>query len=62
MSDNGIEYISARFEEFCIVACIEHQLTAPTLIEQKGVSERKNKRMMEMARCLAFERNLPKKF
>ncbi|XP_022717694.1 uncharacterized protein LOC111276161 [Durio zibethinus] len=61
-SDNGTKYTSDRFNEFCEVAGIEHQLTATYTPQQNGVSERKNRTIMEMARCMLFEKNLSKKF
>ncbi|XP_022753636.1 uncharacterized protein LOC111301927 [Durio zibethinus] len=48
--DNGTEYTYDRFNEFCEVAGIEHQLTATYTPQQNGVSERKNRTIMEMAR------------
>ena len=54
-SDNGKEYTSAKFNQFCEEAGIEHQLTAPYTPEQNGVSERRNKTVMEMARCMLHE-------
>ncbi|KAH9724151.1 hypothetical protein KPL70_007382 [Citrus sinensis] len=43
-------------------ASIEHQLTAPYTPQQNGVVERKNKKIIEMARCLLHDKGLPKKF
>ena len=61
-SDNGAEYVSNKFAKFCEDAGIEHQFTVTYTPQQNGVSERKNRTLMEMARCLLFEKNLPKKF
>ena len=61
-SDNGTEYTSDQFEKFCFEAGIEHQLTVTYTPQQNGVSERKNRTVMEMARCLLFEKRLPKSF
>ena len=61
-SDNGKEYTSDQFDFFCQEAGIEHQLTAPYTPQQNGVSERKNRTIMEMARCMMHEKGLPKKF
>jgi hypothetical protein len=36
------------------------KLQHPTLHKKNGVSERKNRSIMEMARCLLHEKNLPK--
>ena len=61
-SDNGKEYTSKQFNHFCEEAGIEHQLTAPYTPQQNGVSERKNRTIMEMTRCLMFEKNLPREY
>lgn len=61
-SDNGGEYTSNEFYEFLLSTGISHQLTTPYSPQQNGVSERKNRTILEMCRCLLFEKNLPKKF
>jgi len=61
-SDNGTEYTSGKFEELCIDARIEHQFTVVYTPQQNGVSERKNKTIMEMVRCMLYEKKLPKQF
>lgn len=61
-SDNGKEYTSAKFDLFCEEAGIEHQLTVPYTPQQNGVSERRNRTVMEMARCMLHEKELPKCF
>ena len=61
-SDNGTEYTSEKFNKFCEDAGIEHQLTAPYSPQQNGTAERKNRSIMEMARCLLHDKGLPKKF
>ena len=61
-SDNGKEYNLAEFNQFCENAGIEHQLTTPYTPQQNGVSERRNRYIMEMSRCMLHEKNLPKNF
>jgi len=61
-SDNGTEYTSSEFNLYCEEAGIEHQFTAPYTPEQNGVSERRNRYIMEMVRCMLHEKNLPKMF
>ncbi|XP_022853192.1 uncharacterized protein LOC111374707 [Olea europaea var. sylvestris] len=61
-SNNGKEYTSAEFNLFCDEAGIEHQLIAPYTPEQNGVNERRNRYVMEMARCMLHEKELPKRF
>ncbi|RVX14987.1 Retrovirus-related Pol polyprotein from transposon TNT 1-94 [Vitis vinifera] len=60
-SDNGKEYTNEIFDKFCEKADIEHQLTTPYTPQQNGVSERKNRSIMEMTRCMLHEKELPKK-
>jgi len=48
------EYTSNKFAKFFHDAGIEHQYTTPYTPQQNGVSERKNRTIMEMARCLLF--------
>ena len=60
--DNGTKYTSEKFNKFCKDVGIEHQLTAPYSPKQNGIVERKNKSIMEMARCLLHDKGLPKKF
>ncbi|RVW53770.1 Retrovirus-related Pol polyprotein from transposon TNT 1-94 [Vitis vinifera] len=59
-TDNGGEYTSKEFNVFCQEARIAHQLTTPYSSQQNGVYERNNITVMEMARCMLFEKNLPK--
>ena len=61
-SDNGGEFTSHKFEEYLVKEGIKHQLTIPYTPQQNGVSERKNRTLMEMARCLLYEKKLPLKF
>lgn len=61
-SDNGGEYVNSHFEKICRDAGINHQLTVPYSPQQNGVCERKNRTIVEMARCLLLEKNLPKTF
>ncbi|EOY13053.1 Uncharacterized protein TCM_031572 [Theobroma cacao] len=59
-SDNGAEYTANEFEAYLSKLGIMHQLTVPYSPQQNGVLERKNRTLMEMARCLLFEKKLPK--
>ncbi|CAL5403595.1 unnamed protein product [Camellia sinensis] len=61
-SDNDKENTSEQFDLFCEEAGIEHQLTTPYTPQQNGVTERKNRTLMEMTRCLLHEKVLQKKF
>ena len=57
----GKKYTNEIFDKFCEEASIEHQLTSPYTPQQNGVSERKNRSIMEMTRCMLHEKELPKK-
>ena len=56
------EQTSAEFNMFCEKAGIEHQLTTPYTPQQNRVSERRNMYIMEMARCMLHDKELPKIF
>ena len=60
--DNGKEYTSENVNAFCEEGGIEHQLTTPYTPQQNGVSERRNKYILEMTKCMLHEKNLPKQF
>lgn len=49
-------------KKICIEARIRHQFSSPYTPQQNGVCERRNMTVMEMARCLMAEKNLPKLF
>jgi len=61
-SDNGGEYTSNEFNKYCKDMGIDHKLTVSYSPEQNGVSERKNRTVVEMARCLLLEKKLPQSF
>lgn len=59
-SDNGTEFTATKFELYLSQFGIVHQLPVTYSPQQNGTSERKNRTIMEMARCLLFEMSLPK--
>ncbi|KAL4387188.1 hypothetical protein GQ457_09G029600 [Hibiscus cannabinus] len=61
-SDNGSEYTSRQFASYLKKLGIHHQLTVVYTPQQNGVSERKNMTVLNMARCLLFEKKIPKGF
>ena len=61
-SDNGKEYTLSELNLHYKDANIKHQLIAPYTLKQNGVSERRNRYIMEMVRCMLHEVNLPKIF
>lgn len=56
----GGEFTSNSFNEFCSVEEIKRQLTTAYTPKQNGVSERKNRTIMNMVRCLLAGRDVPK--
>ncbi|XP_020263269.1 uncharacterized protein LOC109839251 [Asparagus officinalis] len=61
-SNRDGEYTSAEFEDYCSNLGIEMQTTCPYTPQQNGVVERKNRTIVEMAKSLLHEKNLPYKF
>lgn len=58
-SDNEIKYVNGRFDKFLKEAGIARRLTVPYYLEQNAVSKRKNRTLMNTARCLLMQANLP---
>ena len=61
-SDRGGEYMSKEFDAYLAECGIKHQCTVPYTPQQNGVSERKNRSLMEMARCMVKSQALPHAF
>jgi transposase InsO family protein len=61
-SDRGGEYTSTEFNDFCSSQGIKRQLTAAYTPQQNGVSERKNRTLLNMVRSMIAARGVPKKF
>eukprot|EP00752_Nemacystus_decipiens_P017171 g15384.t1 len=59
-SDNGGEYVSSDFRNYCKTTGIVQQFTSPHTPQQNGISERDGRTIMNMTRCLLNEANLPK--
>lgn len=59
-SDRGGEYIAENLKSFLKSKGIQQQYTAPFTPQQNGVAERKNRTLIEMARCLLTDSGLPK--
>ena len=58
-TDNGREYLSNEFKTFLQKEGIIHQLTVEYTPQQNGVAERANRTLVEMARCLMLQGQLP---
>jgi len=59
-TDRRTEYTSNEFSDFCKHHGIKHQLTSIYTPQQNGLSERKNRILVEMARSMLKGKNLPK--
>ena len=62
VSDNGGEYIDADFQEFLKKKGIAHVQTPPNTPQRNGKSERLNKILLDLARAMPKERQLPRRF
>ena len=58
-SDNGGEFTSTKFNNYCEAHGIEKHLTVPYTPQQNGVAERMNRTLMEMTRSMLYHANLP---
>ena len=58
-SDNGGEFTSDEFNELCRESGIKRELTTPYNPRQNGVTKRKNKAIMEAARAMLHDQDLP---
>ena len=61
-SDRGGEFTSKKFEAFCEEQGIRHSLTTPYSPQQNGVAERKNRTILNMARSMLKQKQMPKTF
>lgn len=61
-SDRGSEYLSGEFTKYLEECGIERQLTAAYSPQQNGVSERRNRSLVEMARAMLKSKDLPLSF
>jgi transposase InsO family protein len=58
-SDNGGEYTSKEFVNFCRDVGIKRELTTPYNPQQNGVAERKNRTIMEVVKTMIHDQDLP---
>jgi transposase InsO family protein len=61
-TDRGGEYCSKEFQDFCDKHGIQRHLTATYTPHQNGISERKNRTIMNMVRCMLTYMCVPKDF
>ena len=60
--DNGGEYTSKDFKDFCAKKGIQIEYTIPYNPQQNGVAERLHRTLVEKARCLLFDAKFEKIF
>ena len=58
-TDNGGEYTSNEFMEYCSAEGIKKEHTVPHTPQQNGVAERKNETMVGAAKAMIFDKGLP---
>ncbi|KAM2946602.1 hypothetical protein COP2_029388 [Malus domestica] len=58
-TDRGGEFTSNEFDQFCAALGLERQLIVAYSPQQNGVAERKNRTIVEMAKCMLHEKGLP---
>ena len=61
-SDRGGEYLSQNFNELLKECGIVSQLTPPSTPQWKGVSERRNRTLLDMVRSMMSHSDLPTTF
>lgn len=61
-SDNGTEYTNNAFKNYLKKEGIKHEFTVEYTPQQNGVAERKNRTLVEMARCMMIQSGLAPSF
>ena len=60
--DRGREYLSNLFKTYCAEKGIARQLTIPYMLQQNGVTERRNRTLLDMVRLMMAQAKLPISF
>ncbi|RDX69169.1 hypothetical protein CR513_51756, partial [Mucuna pruriens] len=60
--DKGDAFTSKEFNEFCEKNEIRHPLMVLKTLQQNGVAKRKNRTILNMARCMLKAKSMPKEF
>ena len=58
-TDNGGEYTSNAFKDFCLSKGISRELTPPHTPQRNGVAERRNRSLLDITMCLLLDKALP---
>ncbi len=59
MINNGGEYVSNAIKDLCVKEDFQRELKAPHNPQQNGVAERKNQRILGVARPMLHDQCLP---
>ena len=59
LSDNGREFTSNEFKELCKESGIKWEFSTPYNPQQNGIAERKNRTIMEAARAMLHDQDIP---
>ena len=58
-TDNGGEFTSTAFSDFCTSKGISRELPPPYTPARNGVAERRNRSLLDITRCLLLDKQLP---
>ena len=61
-TDNGLEFISEQFNEFCRLKGIKRHMTVPRTPQRNGFAKHMNMTLLERVRCMLLGAGLPKSF
>ncbi|WJX60656.1 hypothetical protein P8452_45840 [Trifolium repens] len=61
-TDDGGEYTSTEFENYCKEKGIIHEVTAPYTPQHNGLAERRNRSILNVARSMVKQKQLPRRF
>ncbi|CAM8963151.1 unnamed protein product [Rhodiola kirilowii] len=61
-SDNGTEFFNHKLESYLLNKGCIHQSSCPYTPQQNGIVERKHRHLLNVARALRFQSNVPKIF
>jgi len=59
-TDNGLEFVSEQFNEFCRKRGIKRHRTVAYTPQQNGLAERMNRTLLEHVRCMLLGAGLSK--
>lgn len=61
-TDGGLEYCNKDFDSYLSQHGIKHQTSTPYSPQQNGLAERMNRTLLERAKCMLSDADLPKPF